>query len=223
MPLPGLEASIASMGSGFEFLLLAVVSLLAIVNPFSAVPVFLAITPHDSVADRIRMARIACLVGTVILAIMAVAGQWIFSILGITLPALQIAGGIVLFAIGFEMLRAPDSDTRLNQEEREIAARQQDIAVTPLAVPLLCGPGSISTVIILQTQAESFAQSTLLLLSVLIVYGVSYGILHLAASGTGWLNPIVLRVLRRVMGLLFAVIAAQFVINGLSALPILQN
>lgn len=210
------------MTSGIEYLLLAVVSLFAIINPFSAVPAFLAITPGDSEQERIRMARTGCILATVVLAALAMTGQWIFAVLGITIPALQIAGGIILFAIGFEMLRSPDPQTRLNNAEKAVAREQNDVAITPLAVPLLCGPGSISTVIILQTQATSFAQNVILVLSVPIVYFACYTILRLSVSGARYLNPIVLRVLRRLMGLLFAVIAAQFVINGLEALPFLQ-
>lgn len=207
------------MASGFEFLLLSVVSIFAIINPFSTVPAFLAITEGDSPAQRVQMARRGCIVAACILAVLAMAGQWIFTLLGITLPALQIAGGIVLFAIGFEMLRAPEAQTRLNPEEREVAQEKDDVAISPLAIPLLCGPGAISTVIILQTQSEGWLQNMLLLGSVPIVYFGCFLILSLSSTGARWLTPIVLRVLRRLMGLLFVIIAAQFVINGIGELP----
>lgn len=211
------------MPAGLEFLLLAVVSLFAIINPFSTVPAFLAITPEDNREDRLRMARFGCLIATLLMLVFALLGQWLFLLLGITLPAVQIGGGILLFAIGFEMLRAPDLQTRLNDEEKAIARRKDDVAITPLAVPLLCGPGAISTVIILQTQAETWISRSMLLLAVPIVYLGCYTILHLAVNGARWLNPIVLRVLRRIMGLLFVIIAAQFCINGIQALPFLPQ
>lgn len=207
------------MELSLDFLLLSVVSLFTIVNPFSAVPAFLAITPGDSVPERQRSARLACIIAACLLALMALLGEFIFRMLGITLPALQIAGGVILFSIGFEMVRAPDAPSRLTDSEREVARDKPDIAVTPLAVPLLCGPGSISTVIILQGQAQSWLQSGMLLLSIAAVYFASYLILGAAAKGGNFLNPILLRILRRIMGLLFAVIAVQFVINGVASLP----
>ncbi len=202
-----------------DSLLLPMISLFVIINPFSTVPIFLAITPGDSVADRKRAARLACLVAGSLIALLAVTGQFIFSFLGITLPAFQIAGGILLFSIGFEMLRAPDAPTRLNPEEKALARDKNDIAITPLAVPLLCGPGAISTVIILQTQVDGLWQGGMLLLSVPIVYFACYLILSASASGGDRLNPIMLRILRRIMGLLFAAIAVQFIINGITNLP----
>ncbi|MFO8026403.1 MAG: NAAT family transporter [Opitutales bacterium] len=205
--------------NNLEFLLLSYISIFAILNPFSVVPAFLAMTREDSVSERIEMARRGSIVAAIILLIIAMTGQWVFQMLGITLPALQIAGGIILFVIGFEMLRAPEAPRRLNDAECDIAQDKEDIAITPLAIPLLCGPGAISTVIILQTQAIGWIQSLCLLIAVTAVYISCYLILALAASGAKWLTPIILKVLRRLMGLLFAIIAAQFVINGIGALP----
>jgi len=202
-----------------EFLLLSFISFFAILNPFSVVPAFLAMTRDDSASERIQMARRGCLVAAPIMLTMALTGQWIFQMLGITLPALQIAGGIILFTIGYEMLRSPETPRRLNDTERAIAEDKDDIAITPLAIPLLCGPAGISTAILPQTQASSWIQTAFLLVAIVLVYLVSYVILTFAASGAKWLSPILLKVLRRLMGFLFAIIAAQFVINGISALP----
>jgi len=205
--------------SVLEFLLLCTVSIFAIINPFSTVPAFLAITPDDTREDRIRMARTGCLIGGLLLVVIALLGQWLFRILGITIPAVQIGGGLILLWIGFDMLRAPDSQTRLNKEERDIAREREDVAISPLAIPLLCGPGAISTVIILQTQVSDWMDWVALLFAIPIVYFGCYLILRLSVSGARWLNPISLRALRRIMGLLFVVIAAQFCINGISELP----
>lgn len=202
-----------------EFFLFSTVSLFTIVNPFSAVPAFLAITPGDEVRERRASARMACTIAGCLLVLTAVSGEFVFRMLGITIPSLQIAGGIILFSIGFEMVRAPDAPKRLNDHERDAAREKEDIAVTPLAVPLLCGPGSVSTVIILQSQAESVWDSVMLLASIVLVFIASYLILSAAAKGGDWINPILLRILRRVMGLLFAVIAVQFVVNGIGQLP----
>ncbi len=211
------------MEFSIEFLLLSTVSLFTIVNPFSSVPAFLAITPGETIQERRAAARMACMIATALLVLTALAGEFVFRMLGITLPALQIAGGIILFSIGFEMVRAPDAPKRLNDREREVARDKEDVAVTPLAVPLLCGPGSISTVIILESQSSSFWESGMLLVSIPIVYLASYLILSASAKGGQWLNPIMLRILRRVMGLLFAVIAVQFVVNGVTNLPFVEG
>ena len=158
-------------------------------------------------------------VAGMVIFVFALTGQFLFSVLGITLPAFQIAGGVLLFAIAFEMLRSPDAPVRLSPAERDIAREKEDIAITPLAVPLLCGPGAISTIIILQTQAETFTHTLILLGSVPVVYLGCYLVLRLSVTGAGWLNPLVLRILRRLMGLLFAAIAVQFIVNGIAELP----
>ncbi|MDQ8188245.1 NAAT family transporter [Pelagicoccus sp. SDUM812002] len=211
------------MAFSIEFLLLSTVSLFTIVNPFSAVPAFLAITPGETVLERRAAARMACIIGTCLLILTALAGEFVFRLLGITLPALQIAGGIILFSIGFEMVRAPDAPKRLNESEREAAREKEDIAVTPLAVPLLCGPGSVSTVIILESQSSSVWESGMLVVSIAVVYLACFLILSASAKGGDFLNPILLRILRRVMGLLFAVIAVQFVVNGVTKLPFVEG
>lgn len=211
------------MSFSIDFFLLSIVSLFTIINPFSAVPAFLAITPGESYAERRRAARLACLVSASLLTIMALLGEFIFSLLGVTLPALQIAGGIILFSIGFEMVRAPEAPTRLNDKEREIARDKPDIAITPLAVPLLCGPGAVSTAIILRGEGPGLLEGVMLLLSIGIVYAVSFVILSASARGGEFLNPILMRILRRVMGLLFAIIAVQFVVNGVAELPFMSG
>lgn len=205
-----------------EFILLVPVSLLLIINPFSTVPAFLAITEGDSAEERIRAARMGCLVAGSILLFFALTGQFLFAFLGITLPALQIAGGILLFAIGFDMMRAAESNTRLLPEEKAIARKMDDVGISPLGVPLLCGPGSISTAIVLQTQSVSYVHNIVLICSVPLVYLVCYVVLRVSVYSSSWLNPIFLRVLRRIMGLLFATIAVQFIVNGIENLPFIS-
>lgn len=205
-----------------EFILLAPISLFVIVNPFSTVPVFLAITVGESAAERTRSARLACIVATGIMLFFALAGQYVFSVLGITLPAFEIAGGILLFAIAFDMLRLPDVRARLTPEERDVATEKEDVAITPLAMPLLCGPGGITTVIILQSQAANLMQTLVVVGSVPLVYFACFLVLRLSARRADWLNPFALRILRRLMGLLFAAIAVQFIVNGIDALPFIS-
>lgn len=200
--------------ASIEFMILAPVSLFLIINPFSTVPLFLAITPHDTPAERVRRARFACFLGAGVLLGFALAGNYIFLLMGITLSAFKIAGGLVLVTIAFEMVRSAPSDRRLTSEEQTIAAEKEDIAVTPLALPLLCGPGAISTTLLLQMRAKTIFENGAILFSIPLVYFICFLILKFSAHGASWLNPIVLRVMRRLMGLLFLTVAVQFIING---------
>jgi len=201
-----------------EYTFLAASSLFVIVDPLAVIPAFIAMTPNDSPAERTRMAKIACLVVAGVLLVFGFAGQWIFQFLGITMPAFQIAASITLLLVALDMLRAQRSRVQETNEEMAAGAEKTDIAVTPLAIPMLSGPGAISTVILLQSEATTFWHSLALCASVLLVALASYGILRMAAHGANRLNPIALRISTRIMGLLLAAIAIQFMLNALKTL-----
>ena len=194
---------------------LALSSLFVIVDPIATIPAFIAMTSRDSVASRLRMARLACLVTAGVLILFALSGQWIFRLLGITLPAFQIAGSVLLLRIALDMLYAKRSAAQETREETEAGATKDDIAITPLGVPMLAGPGAISTSLILMNQAQDWPQRAALLLSIVVVSFASYLILRLSAHGARWLNPLAIKLITRLMGLLLAAIAVQFVLNGL--------
>ncbi len=206
-----------------EFTLLAFSSLFVIVDPIANVPAFLAMTPHDTPTHRVGIARLGCWVMAGVLLTFAVGGKWIFKFLGITLPAFQIAGSVVLLLIALDMLRAQRSRVQETREETEAAAAKADIAVTPLAVPMLAGPGAISTVILLHNQAKGLAQQVSLGLCIGAICLVTYFILRFSAHGARWLNPIAMRITTRIMGLLLAAVAVQFLINGLRELKALPS
>jgi multiple antibiotic resistance protein len=201
-----------------EYSLLAASSLFVIVDPVAAVPAFLAMTPNDTPAQRTKMARLACCVMAGVLVVFAIAGKWIFKFLGITLPAFQIAASIVLLLVALDMLRAQRSRVQETSEETTAGAEKADIAITPLAIPMLAGPGAISTAILLQTQAAGVAQHVALYACILVVSLASYLILRVSARGAQWLNPIAMKIATRIMGLLLAAVAMQFMINGLKGL-----
>jgi len=201
-----------------EYSLLAASSLFVIVDPFAVIPAFIAMTPNDSPADRSRMAKIACLVVAGVLLVFGFAGKWIFKFLGITMPAFQIAASIMLLLVALDMLRAQRSRVQETSEETEAGVEKTDIAVTPLAIPMLSGPGAISTVILLQSEATTVWHSLALCGCILLVALASYGILRMAAHGAKVLNPIALRIGTRIMGLLLAAIAVQFMLNAIKAL-----
>jgi multiple antibiotic resistance protein len=197
-----------------EYSLLAASSLFVIIDPLAAIPAFLAMTPTDSPAQRIKMARIACCVAAGVLIGFAVGGQVIFKLLGITMPAFQIAASIVLLLVALDMLRAQRSRVRETSEETAAGAEKTDIAVAPLAIPMLAGPGAISTAILLQNQAADATQSIALYLIILVVCLVTYIVFRLAAHGARWLSPIVLNITTRIMGLLLIAVAVQFILNA---------
>ena len=198
-----------------EYTLLAFSSLFVIVDPIAVVPAFVAMTPNDPPAARLRMARLACLVAAGVLTLFALAGKWIFKVLGITLPAFQIAGSVLLLRIALDMLYAKRSAAQETNEEVEAGAAKEDIAITPLGVPMLAGPGAISTALILMSQARGWEQQVALFVCIAVVSLLSYLIFHLAAHGARRLSPLALKLVTRLMGLLLAAVAVQFALNGL--------
>lgn len=198
-----------------HFSVVAFGSLFVIVDPVATVPAFLAMTPHDTPEQRIRTARLASVVMAAVLLIFALAGKIIFKFLGITMPAFQIAASIVLLIVALDMLRAQRSRVQETAEETMAGAEKSDIAITPLAVPMLAGPGAISTAIVLQSQAVGVAQYVALCVCIVGVALASYVIFRISARGARWLSSIATKVLTRIMGLLLAAVAIQFMINGL--------
>lgn len=205
-----------------KFTLLAFSSLLVIVDPIAAVPSFLAMTPDDTPEQRISMARLACLVTVGVLIFFAVTGTVIFKIFSITMPAFQIAASIVLLVIALDMLRAQRSRVQETDEETIAGTAKEDIAITPLAIPMLAGPGAISTVILLQNRAHGWTQHGVLYGCIMMVAALSYLVFRFAAHGTRWLNPIAMRIATRIMGLLLAAVAMQFMINALIELKLIR-
>lgn len=205
----------------FEYALLALSSLFVIIDPIATVPAFLAMTPTETPEARVRMARLACQVAAGLLLVFAVLGRWVFHYLGITIPAFQMAGSVVLLMIALDMLRAERSKAQETLAEVEAGAAKADIAVTPLAVPMLAGPGAISTVILLQAKAEGDWAKHFVLFGAIVAVAVgSYYVFVVSAKGAKWLSPIVLRITTRIMGLLLAAIAMQFLLNALKELKL---
>jgi multiple antibiotic resistance protein len=204
-----------------EFTLFAVSSLFVIVDPIAVVPAFLAMTPHDAPVQRRRMARLAAAVMAGVLLAFALAGRWIFRLFGITIPALQVAASIVLLLIALDMLRAQRSRVRETEEETEAGAAKDDIAITPLAIPMLSGPGAISTTFLLRNQASDWLQVLALCGSICIVSAATWLILRFSAEGSRWVSPIAMRITTRIMGLLLAAVAMQFLLNALKEVKLI--
>ena len=180
-----------------EYGVLAFSSLFVIVDPIATVPAFLAMTARYTLVQRLRMARVACLVAVMILGGFALAGQWLFSLLGISLAAVQVAGALVLLLVALDMLRAQRSPVQETAEETAEGAAKDDIAITPLAVPMLAGPAAISTIILLDAEAASWLYRGILLACVGLVGLASYSVLALGASGAKWMSPLAEKIITR--------------------------
>ena len=208
-----------------EILTLSLVSLSAIffvVDPLSAVPFFLAMT-RDATAERRRETALrASLTAGIVLAAFALAGHWIFQVLGISLAAFRIAGGIVLLLLALDMLRTQPSRTRITEKEVEAGVGQEDVAIVPLAMPLLAGPGSIATAVVLVARAREGPWWHVLpvLGAIAVTAAASYLILAGAVRTERVLGRTGLSIIERAAGLLLVGIAVQFMIDGLrEALP----
>ncbi|WP_447979529.1 MarC family protein [Candidatus Nitrospira bockiana] len=197
-----------------EYAVFSFGSLFIIVDPIAAVPAFLAMTARESVVDRLRTARVACIVAVGILGGFALMGPALFRLLGITMPAFQIAAALVLLLVALDMLRAQRSAVQETAEETAEGVTKDDVAITPLAMPMLAGPGALSTIILLDAQAQNLAQRAVLFVSLAAVGLASYGTFAIAGRGAHWLGPIAIKIITRLMGLLLAAVAIQFILNA---------
>ncbi len=197
--------------------MLAASSLFVIVDPLAVVPAFLAMTPNDTAEQRTRTARLACCVSAGVLLAFSLAGQVVFKVMGITMPAFQIAASILLLIVALDMVRAQRSRVQETREETKAGTEKNDIAVTPLAIPMLAGPGAISTTILLQNEAKDIPQHLALYGCIVAVAFVTYLILRVSARSTRWLSPIMMSIAIRIMGLLLAAVAVQFMLNAIKA------
>ncbi len=187
-------------------------SLFSIVDPFSALPVFVALTGEKPREYQSRTALRASLTCFVVLSVFAAAGSFIFKFFGITIPAFKVAGGILLFGVALDMMRAQHSETRTTKEEE--AEKHEDVGLIPLGLPLLSGPGAIAAVMVLAGQAESTASRVAVHVAILGIGASAFLILRSAAVVGKLLGTTGIRVIGRLMGLILAAIAIQFVIDG---------
>ena len=203
-----------------EILASSLVSLSAIffvVDPFAAVPFFLAMTRDDVPGKRRETALRASLTAGLVLATFAVAGAWIFKLLGIGLPAFKIAGGIVLLLLAVDMIRTQPSRTRITETEVAAGAGKDDVAIVPLAMPLLAGPGSIATVIVLMARAREgvWWHALPVLGAIAVTAALSYLVLAGAARVERVLGRTGLAIMERAAGLLLVAVAVQFMLDGI--------
>ncbi|MBX3022712.1 MAG: NAAT family transporter [Bdellovibrionales bacterium] len=203
-----------------SFFLVAFPAIFTIVNPLGAVGPFLAMTGRDDWSKRASTAQRACAVACAVLLVCTAVGTFMFNFFGFTLPALKIAGGVLLFGVGIDMINARQSRSKATEEEREEGALKEDIAIFPLGIPLLSGPGSMVTVFILGDRAKTNGEHAFIYLSIVLTMLISYVVLTQGARIARAVGATGMNVMSRLMGLILASIAVQFMLDGLLlALP----
>jgi multiple antibiotic resistance protein len=197
--------------------LVALSAVFFVVDPLAAVPIFLAMTRNDSVEKRRETALRASITAALVLSAFALGGAWIFKLLGIGLPAFKVAGGVVLLLLALDMIRTQPSKTRITEGEVAEGVGKDDIAIVPLAMPLLAGPGSIATAIVLMARARGgpWWHVAAVLLAIATTCAAAGVILAGAARTERVLGKTTLAIMERVAGLLLVAIAIQFMMDGL--------
>lgn len=195
------------------FFLAAFSSLFTIINPISAAFFFTSITEDDEESKKILMARKASIVSAIILIIFAFGGNIILNFFGITLDAFRIAGGLLVARVGLSMTRAAHKQIK-SEKERQEAIQRDDVSVIPMAIPMLSGPGAMTTVIVLMSTSTDTYSKVAVILAILVVCALAYLILAKA----DWIQKSIghtgKNVVDKILGLIVMVVGVQFIING---------
>ncbi len=191
------------------------VALLAIVDPFAGVPVFLSVTAGYTQAERRRITQVVAITVFCVLGVAALIGTQVLRFFGISIPSFLIAGGILLLLMAISMLQARESGIRQTPDEAAEAADRDAVAVVPLGIPLLAGPGAISTMIIATHQAESLVHQLLLLIPAAIVASVVWSTFSAATRISERLGKTGMNIITRVMGLIIAAIGVEYIYRGM--------
>ena len=190
-------------------------SILFIVDPFAAIPAFLAMTARDTPAQRRVLARRGAWTCAITLTAFALGGSVIFKIFGITIGAFKIAGGVLIGLNALDMVQARRSQQRETPVETAEGIQKEDIGILPLGVPMLAGPGAISTVMVLALGAKSPAATAAVYVSIVLTSVITYMVLSAASIVERRLGQTGMRILTRLMGLVLCAIAVQFIIDGI--------
>lgn len=210
-------------GDLLSFTLLCLSSVIIIVNPLGATLTYISLTTNLEKPIKKQIVRDSCTIALVILVITGLVGTLILQVFGITLEAFRIAGGILLFGIGMEMVYAKTSRTKLTATEKYESQDNEDVAVMPLAIPMIAGPGAITTTIVLTNEAAGMSvfANAIVFVSVILAIGITYYMMQNADYIMQRVGQRQYRVINRLLGMLLIAIAVQFVITGIKlAFPV---
>lgn len=200
----------------------ASITFLVILDPVGVAALFAGLSEGRTEDERRRIARVGTLVSAGVLYVFAFAGEALFAALGVSLAAFRIAGGVLLFLVAIDMVFARHSGLRSTTQKENVEAHQRtDISVFPLAIPLIAGPGAIASVMLLMGEAEgSLARQAAVLAVLAILLLFTYGLLRIASRLVSLLGVIGTNVVGRVLGIVLAALAAQFIIDGARAVMV---
>jgi multiple antibiotic resistance protein len=207
------------MNETIAFGLLAFTSFFTLINPLGTMPIFITMTSELEDGDRTKTARKASFVSFITILMFAFSGQLLFRFFGISINSLRVVGGVIFFIMGMDMLQARLQKVKIKNSE--IRTYVNDISITPLAIPMICGPGAITNAIILMEDANTFNKKVVLLISVLLIMVITYILLLYSNRIIKVLGKTGNNVMMRIMGLIVMVIAVEFFFNGLK--PIIQD
>jgi multiple antibiotic resistance protein len=205
------------IGPLWSFFITSLITLFIIIDPPGNLFPYLALSSDLAPQAARGLAGRACFFSFVILALFVLAGRFVIRFFGIGLPAFQIAGGLILFRIAFDMLEGRGHFNRLDTSSSLVAADYRDVALVPLSMPLLSGPGAITTVLVLTSRAGNRVEDGLLLLAIIIILVFTYICFVFADQLLALLKESSIRLLTRIMGLILCALAVQFVLQGLLA------
>ncbi len=207
------------MNNILEFGLLAFTSIFTMVNPLGVIPVYTAMTNHLSGIEARKIAKKSVTIALIIMLVFAFGGRFIFEFFHISVNSLRIVGGIIFFMAGFDMLQA--RLLRTKQSDESSIEFEKDIAITPLAIPMICGPGAITASIVMMNDAHLISHKLIVTAAIILVSLITLLILLSARRIILFLGDSGNKVLMRIMGLIVMVIAVEFLFSGLK--PILRD
>ncbi len=202
------------MHKELAFFIKAVVSIFIIVNPIGAVPIYLGMSEGQDLSKHYHTVRVASITCFCVLLVFTLLGNNILHFFGITLPSFRIAGGIILFIVSLHMLQAKSSRVKTTPEEHQEGSQKEDIAVVPLAVPLLSGPAAITTVLVLRANAKNLWEVSSILLAIGLTSWSAYIVLKESVYIQKILGQTGINIITRIMGLILAAISVQFIMGG---------
>lgn len=196
-----------------SYALLALTSFFTLINPLGSMPIFLSMTSQLTDEERNKTAKKASIVALFTIIAFAFTGQFLFKFFGISVDSLRVVGGVIFFIMGMDMLQARIGRDKI--KETEVKSYITDISITPLAIPMICGPGAITNAIVLMEDANSLAKTIILIVSILVIMLVTYLILYSSSKLIKMLGETGINVMMRIMGLIVMVIAVEFFFSGL--------
>jgi multiple antibiotic resistance protein len=201
------------MTETISFGLLCITSLFTLIKPLGTMPVFMSMTADLSVVDRNKTAKKASIVSLITIVAFAFTGQLLFNFFGISVNSFRVVGGVIFFIMGMDMLQARLGQVKI--KDNEVKSYVTDISITPLAIPMICGPGAITNAIVLMEDANNIQKKIILMLSICLIMFVTYLILYSSSKLIKLLGQTGINVMMRIMGLIVMVIAVEFFFTGL--------